>query len=172
MKKKLLSILLALTFVISLIGCSSSNSDNAQEDEDKKLTYVTHSASGITFELPEEWTVETDTDDFSVTFPDGIFSISEVKMSLPKEFKFFAETYVPQMLEDMKYTVVDSYTTATYASYDAYNYEATALVQGETAPVKLTVLHVNDKALVILYVYQGDAYDYEAIYSHFLDSIN
>ena len=168
MKKSVIAFILIFTLLL-IAGCGKSN--NAPTNN--TITYKEYTADNITFEIPDSWEIEQDAKGniTSKNLGDSYFSVLIMANVPAAQFEYFGETYVADTLKKMNYTNISSYTKNQYGSHTAYDYEANALIQGNTVPVKVSALQGNNSAVIIMLVCADDTYDYEAIYSHLLNSI-
>lgn len=170
--KKFASILMATLLIGLLAGCGDSLPDQVNVATEKATPiYKEYSISGVTFELPEAWTIEKSESGLDAKFnDDNVFTVwsQEVKSD---EFDVFSEYFVPKVLKEQNGVVLNEPTKTTYASHTAYNFKAETTVSGKTAPVKVTTLSVEDTAIIFLLTYTNDEYDFEKEYDHMLATL-
>lgn len=162
MKKSFLTSVLILALLL-IAGCGKSNNTTSNN---KTISYKEYSADSITFEIPDSWEIEQDEKGnmTSKNLGDSYFSVM-ISANVPSsQFEFFGETYISDTLKKMNYTNISSYTKNQYGSHTAYDYEANALIQGNTVPVKVSALQGNNSAVIIMLVCADDTYDYYMVF--------
>ena len=138
----------------------------------KTISYKTYTVDGITFEIPDSWEIEKDSDGYltSKNLADSYFSVMTNKNFTKSQFDSFNE-YLPDIMNRLNGTTIVSSNKNQYGSYKAYDYIGKAVIRGKTEPVKVTALQGNNSIVIIVLLYADDNYDYETIYSHILSSI-
>ena len=166
--KKIIAVSVMILFLIT--GCGNNNT---AEKKAETLTYKEYTTLGVSYELPSDWIVEQEADgSLSVTnFDVDSFSVMLTDGVSESTFEYFCEEYMANYIENMDYTTLNSFNKTSYASLDAYDYDAETIIQGETSPVKITILNKDDYAIVFNLVIVSDDYDFDAIYSHMLSSL-
>ena len=170
MKKSFLVTCLAVVAIFLITGCGKESGSLSKNS--KSISYKEYEVKSLKLELPDSWKVEQESDGSLKTtnLGDTVFSIY-ISNVPEKQFKYFGETYMVNLIEEMEYTDVDSYELKEYSSYKAYDYKAETVIKGEKSPVKVTALSVDGSAVVLMLVCADNNYNYEAIYNHILDSI-
>ena len=162
--------------VIAIVGVIISKSKKPEEEiskeEIKQITYKEYSILGLSFELPEEWKIKEEETGLSAQFDSEFSSFSILTKEIPSsQFTYFAESYMPNMIQQLGYTKTKTYTKNTYSNYNAYDYEAKTIIQGKTVPVKITVINSSKGVVTFLLVYGDSSYEYLDVYNHILNSI-
>ena len=159
-----------LIVILMLMLCGCNNRITVTD-------YTSHEVSGLSFELPEQWRLEKDSEkDYSVDFDDSkstfTIGVKELGDSYTDElFDDFADRHMHDVIVSVGGTNIKC-TSTIYNTYEAYDYTAEATVEGKTANIKITVFYVGNNAISAMLIYTDDLYEYDTVYEHFLSSIN
>ena len=148
---------------LSAIGCGNSGGITPKPS----ITYTEYTTAGVTYELPSSWDITQDEEGAI----DGD-SFSAIVAELPTSlFADFCERHIIETLEGLNTTNI-TYEKKTCGGYQAYDYEGTATITGESTPIKVLCIHTGDTVVCFMYICNDTSEDYNAIYNHLINSIN
>ena len=170
-------IIVTVILIIAGVNLIDKNSKTTERmsltgQKNNEVTYIDFSYEGINFKLPEEWNVKEVENLLEGNFKNKNTIFSVMSKDVPSgQFDYFSETFMPDMINNLPYTTFESGSSEKYSSYYAYDYNAKAIINGQSVPVRATAISVNDKVIVFLLVAGDNTFNYEEIYDNILLSI-